>query len=79
MIAKGRARVVSRAGVLNGRAKLSDAEVESVVVHRGWLTQGHLAEVFGITQTHVSSLQLRAKRSAGGHSAERMRGQRGAI
>lgn len=36
--------------------KLTGAVVQQIRAHRGWLTQGHLAEIFGIARSQVSRI-----------------------
>lgn len=56
--------------------KLTDEQVAQVVAHRGWLTQVHLASVFGVSKSLVAALQLGRLRTSG--ASESRRSLRGA-
>lgn len=57
-VAKGRANRASRPGESNNAAKLTDGEVREIRKTHSTLTQGMLAERYGVSQSTISRILL---------------------
>lgn len=73
MVAKGRHHGWAwyARGDEHPRQKLTNEQVAQIVAHRGWLTQVHLAAMFGVSKSLVAALQLGKLRSPGATDSRR--------